>query len=173
MDCSKFQRAGREYSVEYDTFYKAIESYDIKTLIREAANQGELTELERREIEKQNSRHSMRDCLVNFILHRGIREQQQFSRFIRKFSRRAYEQTCKQLAGLNHQYTSNATSTDSSADCVSVHAGKEPPQLSQDSSHSSAGSTSPMELDSKPMVRTQSRKSYIIYKLLVSQAGTQ
>ena len=158
MACSRFQRAGRECSVEYDTFYKAIESYDIKTLIREAANQGELTELERSEIERQNSRYSMRDCLVNFVLHRGIREQQHFSRFIRNFSRRAYEQTCKQLIGLNHQYTSiNATSTDSSADCVSVRAGKEPPQLSQDSSQSSAGSTSPMELDSKPMVRTQGK----------------
>ena len=152
MACSKFQRTGREYSVDYDTFYQAIESYDIKTLVREAANQELLADLERSEIERHNSRHSMRNCLVNVILHRGIREQQQFARFVRDFSRRAYEQTCKQLAGFNHQHT-NATSTESNAGCVL--AAKEPPQLSQDSSHSSAGSTSPMELDSKPVVRTR------------------
>ena len=156
MAYSKFQRDGREYSADYDrdTFFQAIESYDIKTLVREAASQGILAVLERSEIERKNSRHSMRECLVNFILQRGVREQQQFARFVRDFSRRAYEQTCKQLFGLNRPRIVNAT--ESNVDCF-VHAGnsgKELPQLSQDSSHSSAGSTSPMELDSKPVVRT-------------------
>lgn len=157
MACSKFQRAGREYSVDYDTFYQAIDSYDVKILVREAAKQGVLSDLVRSEIERHNSRHSMRDCLVNFILRRGIREQQQFARFVRDFSRRAYEQTCKQLAGLNQQHTNACISTESNVNCV--HAAKEPPQLSQDSSHSSAGSTSPMELDSKPVVYVRTIKN--------------
>ncbi len=152
-----FQRAGREYSETYDAFYQAIESYDIKTLVREAANQGILADTERSEIQRQSSRHSMRDYLINSVLHRRTRdsEQQQFARFIHDFSRRAYEQTRKQLAVLDHQHNvSNTTTTiESSAGCV--HPGKQPPQLSQDSSdrNSSADSTSPMELDSKPVVR--------------------
>ena len=149
MAYSEYQRAGKEYSVAYDSFYQAIESYDIKTLVHEAANQGVLADTERSEIQRQSSRHSMRDCLINSILRRGTREQQQFARFVHEFSRRAYEQTRKQLAGLNHHQ-------ESSGGCV--HAGhghgKEPPQLSQDSSHSgSADSTSPMELESKSVVR--------------------
>lgn len=157
MAYSEYQRAGKEYSIAYDSFYQAIESYDIKTLVREASNQGVLADTERSEIQRQSSRHSMRDCLINSILRRGTREQQQFARFIHEFSRRAYEQTRKQLAGLNYQHTIS----ESSGGCV--HAGhghgKEPPQLSQDSSHSgSADSTSPMELDSKPVVRLYKSK---------------
>ena len=155
MACNRFQREEREYSADYDTFYQAIESYDIKALVREAASQGILAVLERSEIERQNSRYSMRECLVNFILQRGIQEQQQFARFVREFSRRAYEHTCKQLSGLNRPRIVNATSTETNAGCFvyAGNSGKELPQLSQDSSHSSAGSTSPMELESKPVVR--------------------
>lgn len=159
MACSEFQRAGKEYSVAlYDSFYQAIESYDIKTLVHEATNQGVLADTERNEIQRQSSRHSMRDCLINSILRCGTREQQQFVRFIHDFSRRAYERTRKHLAGLNYQHN---TISESSAGCMYAgHGhGKEPPQLSQDSSHSS--STSPMELDSKPVVRIQCKLKYV------------
>ena len=149
MAYSKFQGAGREYPADYDVFYQAIESYDIKTLVREAASRGILSDSERSEIERQKSRHLMRDCLIKSILHCGARgHAQQFTAFIREFSRRAYEQTCKQL----QQHVSNITSIESDAGCSCTHTGKELPQLSQDSSHSSAGSTSPMELDTKPPV---------------------
>lgn len=149
MACSKFQGEGREYPADYGAFYQAIESYDIKALIREAASREILSESERSEIERLKTTQLMRDCLIKSILYRGARERQQFTRFVREFSRRAYEQTCKHLAGFQ-QHVSNITSTESDAGCV--HSGKELPQLSQDSSHSSAGSTSPMELDTKPPV---------------------
>ena len=137
MACSVY------YESQYDRFYQAVKNYDIKSLVREAANQRILTDAEKSEIDKQKNGHLMRKYLINLILPRGTRGQEQFIGFIQDFSFRAYEQT-RQLAGFQ-PYPTSYTIKD-------VGYGKELPQLSQDSSES-AGSISPMELDTNPMVR--------------------
>ena len=128
MACNKYQRRPNERL--FDAFYQAIENYDIKVLVREAANRKILSELERSETERQKNRLSMRKWLINLVLHRGYEAQQEFALLIREFSRHSYKQTCQQLdlAGFES----------------SVAPGKD---LSHDSR--SAGSTSPMELDTK------------------------
>ena len=133
----------------HGAFYQAIEKYDMKSLVRDAAKKRILSDVEKNEVEQQRSRHLMCECLINLILCSGARGQQQFADFVQDFSRRAYEQTNRQLAGFRPAYAMATNATVNDVGCS--HAGKELPQLSQDSSHS-GGSTSPMELDTKPVV---------------------
>ena len=85
----------------YDAIYKALEPYDIKHVLGEAAYKCVLSEDERKEIEQQGrSRRKMREHLVQLIISEDGKRLQKFVKFIRNYASHVQKMSTRALSSL-------------------------------------------------------------------------